>query len=98
VQQIDVMTGGLRWVRHNNPAVRTVAWSEIARCTLQHESPYPWRHTLTLVLRTGEQLWLSAFNLSDYHDFAGLVERGHAKKGLPATNLGAALPMAARWR
>jgi hypothetical protein len=100
VERIDIMTGGLRWVRHGDPAVRSVAWSQIAGS--QTYGPYsggghPWNHCTTLTLRTGEKICLPKCCLTDYDACVDLVERGRKDGNLSAKYSGdAGLAMALR--
>ncbi len=95
VERIDVMTGGLRWVRHGDPTERTVAWSQIYECRPYDNAGHVWNHYTVVALRTGEEIWLPKCCLSDYDECVRLVERGLKEGALAAkrsggTNLAAA--------
>jgi hypothetical protein len=76
VQRLDVMAGGLRWVRHDDPAERTVAWAQVQACTSHNSLQQPWKNTTVVTLRTGETICLWAACLSDYDACVDLVNRG----------------------
>jgi hypothetical protein len=84
VERIDIMLGGLRWVRHDDPTVRTVAWSQVSGCTSNHNLVQPWKNQTVVTLRTGEQIWLWACCLANYDNCLDLVERGRKGGGLSA--------------
>lgn len=90
VEQIDVMLGGLRWVRHDDPAVRTVAWAQVSSCSSYHNLAQPWKNQTVVTLRTGEQIWLWARCLTDYDGCVDLVERGRKEGRLSAPYAGTA--------
>jgi hypothetical protein len=100
VEQFDIMIGGLRWVRHGDPTVRTVAWSQIYDCnSVGHYSGggHPWNHYTTVTLRTGEKIQLPKCCLSDYENCVRLVERGRKEGRLaPQYSGDAGLAMAFR--
>jgi len=77
VASIEVCNSGLRWMKLAGKSTHMASWSEVARCDLNHTSPYPWRHTLTIAFRSGEELRLAAFSLTDYHAFAKFVQDGY---------------------
>lgn len=82
VERIDIMTGGLRWFRHNDPTERTVAWSEVYACESYDHQGHPWNHFSMVVLRTGEKIRLAKCCLSDYATCVDLVKQGLADGSL----------------
>jgi hypothetical protein len=81
VANITVLPSGLRWVKSSAEPARSAAWSEIAQFELNHTSPCPWRHFLTITFRSGEVLALADFSLTDYHSFAKLVHDSYRQGG-----------------
>jgi hypothetical protein len=92
VERIDIMTGWLRWVRHGNPTVRIVAWSQIAGCRSYHnyQSSRSWQNQTVVTLRTGEKFCLWACCVSDYDACVDLVNRGRKEGRLPLKSTGVA--------
>jgi hypothetical protein len=90
VERIDVMTGGLRWVRHGDPTVRAVAWSQISGCQSFDDSGHPWNHFTMVTLRTGEKIRLPKCCLTDYTTCVDLVKQGRKEGGLRPGHRGVA--------
>jgi hypothetical protein len=88
VERLDVMLGGLRWVRHDDPAVRSVAWSQVGGCQSYHNLTQAWKNQTVVTLRTGEQIWLWACCLTNYDACVDQVERGRKGGGLAAPYAG----------
>jgi len=88
VERIDVMLGGLRWVRFDDPTVRAAAWSQIGGCQSFHNLSQPWKNISVVTLRTGEKIWLWASCLIDYDGLVDRIERGRQGGGLPAPYAG----------
>jgi hypothetical protein len=76
VERIDIMLGGLRWIRLDDPSVRTVAWSQIGDCQSHHNLTQQWKNQTVVTLRTGEKIWLWACCLTNYDDCVNRVEQG----------------------
>jgi hypothetical protein len=88
VERLDVMRGGLRWVRFDDPTVRAAAWSQVGGCQSHHSLSQPWKNTSVLTLRTGETIKLWACCLTNYDACLELVERGRQGGGLSAPHAG----------
>lgn len=88
IAQIDIMTGGLRWVRHGDPTVRTAAWSQVANCHEHVNLANRWKNETVVTLRTGEKIWLWACCMSDYEECVRLVERGQKQGAVKHSGVG----------
>jgi hypothetical protein len=80
VAAIEICPSGLRWLKATDQPAQTAVWAEIKGVELNHLSPYPWRHLLTITLRSGEVLQLAAFSLTNYAAFAKLLSASHKQQ------------------
>jgi hypothetical protein len=92
VAAIEVCPGGLRWLKTADSPTQVAGWGEVADVSLNHLSPYPWRHELTITLQSGQSLKLAAFSLTDYARFAELVSTGFKQRGLVSKSLAGFMP------
>src|SRR5262245_8544389 len=76
LERVDVMRGGLRWIRHVDPTVRTVAWSQIAECQSYDNAGHIWNHFAIVTLRTGDKIRLPKCCLTDYDALVARVNQG----------------------
>jgi hypothetical protein len=93
LERIDVMRGGLRWIRLGDPTVRTVAWSQISGSQTYDQytqGGHPWNHYTIVTLRTGETIRLPKCCLTDYDALVDRVNQGKSGKTLASTRLEAA--------
>lgn len=98
VAAIEICSSGLRWLKASDEPVQTAAWGEIKNVELNHLSPYPWRHVLTITLRSGEVLRLAAFSLTEYATFAKMVSAGHKQPSVTTGNVLPRLPSVAGYQ
>ncbi len=84
VSSIEVLGSGLRWSKSSNDSkLHTSAWSQISEVEIKDQSPYPWRHTMKIRLKSGEVLMFAGFSLVSFHAFAKLVRDCYTGRSKP---------------